>query len=342
MATLTTTMRSLGGRSIAVIATLFVISIFSAPVRADYGGLVHDDMNSPLVDRENLTVEQAREYLLSLINKDRASLNLKPVVLDEAGTRAAQSHSDDMATKGYLSHWNFEGKDPFQRYTESGGKDWDMENVYFDAVNESSGTGALVEIPLVTGPIFHRPEIEKMETSFFGEKPPYDGHRKNIIDPDHTGVGIGLSAASKLGVGMRMACDQEFINKYGEYADIPQSIKTGDRFTISGKLVKGFKLFNVDILRGELPQPMDLQSLSRQRAYGPPEDRIVTYFPAPLPSPAPLMTKETDSGLEFSVEAATDTWRPGIYLVSIWITHEDKPKEPFLASGRIVVIPAEK
>jgi hypothetical protein len=317
-------------------AILFVF--WSVSARAEYGGLVHDDMTSSVQDREILTSEQARDYMLTLINRDRAQLELKPVVLDEVANKAAQLHSDDMASKGYLSHWNFDGKDPFQRYTEAGGKDWDMENVYFDSENDSDRGGAAVEVPLNTGPIFRRPEIDKMESSFFGEKPPYDGHRKNIIDPNHTHVGIGISAAMKLGFGIRMACDQEFINKYGEFADIPKEVKIGDRFPVQGRLDKGFNLFNVDVLRGDLPKPMDSATLSKPRGYGPPQERIVTYFPSPFPSPAPVALTVTDKGTEFSVDVSTANWKPGLYYMTIWIAPADKPKDAFLASGRTVSV----
>jgi hypothetical protein len=323
---------------LAVVLTAAVMLVLPTGAGAEYGGLVHDDMTSPVSEREILTSEQARDYMLTLINRDRAQLGLKPVALDEVANKAAQLHSDDMASKGYLSHWNFEGKDPFQRYTEAGGKDWDMENVYFDSVNDSDRGAAVVEVPLTTGPIFRRPEIDKMEASFFGEKPPYDGHRRNIIAPDHTHVGIGISAAMKLGFGIRMACDQEFINKYGEFADIPKEIKSGDRFTVQGRVDKGFKLFNVDVLRDDLPKPMDAAFLSKPRAYGPPHERITTYFPSPLPSPAPLTLKETEKGTEFSVDVSTLNWKQGLYYLTIWIAPADKPKDPFLASGRTLAL----
>jgi hypothetical protein len=320
------------------LATFFLLCCAGA--RAEYGGLVHDDMTSSAADREILTSEQARDYMLTLINRDRTGLGLKPVALDEAANKAAQLHSDDMAAKGYLSHWNFDGKDPFQRYTEAGGKDWDMENVYFDSEGDSDRGGAAVEVPLVTGPIFRRPEIDKMESSFFGEKPPYDGHRRNIIDPNHTHVGIGISAAMKLGFGIRMACDQEFINKYGEFGDIPKEVTSGARFTVQGRLDKGFNVFNVDVLRSDLPTSMDAAALSKPRAYGPPHERVITYFPSPLPSPAPLVLKETDKGTEFSVDVSTADWKPGLYYMTIWIATSDKPKDPFLASGRTVAVTA--
>ncbi|MBX9724947.1 MAG: CAP domain-containing protein, partial [Candidatus Obscuribacterales bacterium] len=63
-------------------------------------------------DERNMTLAEARNYMLSLINKDRAGLKLPPVTLDEVASAAAQFHSDDMASKGYMDHYDLEGRSP--------------------------------------------------------------------------------------------------------------------------------------------------------------------------------------------------------------------------------------
>src|SRR2546423_12833131 len=78
---------------------------------------------------ERLSLGKARQYLLELINLDRASAKLKPVALDPVATAAGQAHAEDMARYHYLSHFNQQGKPPDERYTESGGTDHVSENV---------------------------------------------------------------------------------------------------------------------------------------------------------------------------------------------------------------------
>ena len=60
-----------------------------------------------------LSLDEARLYLVGLINRDRASGGLRPVTLDPGpATAAAQSHADDMAAHGYLGHWGSDGSVP--------------------------------------------------------------------------------------------------------------------------------------------------------------------------------------------------------------------------------------
>src|SRR5450432_4722149 len=75
-----------------------------------------------------LNLEQARRYVLALVNHDRAEYGLSPVTLDDAATRAGQRHADDMAKAGYTAHWGTDGSVPEQRYSEAGGTDFVQEN----------------------------------------------------------------------------------------------------------------------------------------------------------------------------------------------------------------------
>src|SRR5687767_11294152 len=51
-----------------------------------------------------LPLEEARLYVLELINRDRAEEDLPPVELDDTANRAAQRHSDDMSQHGFTAH----------------------------------------------------------------------------------------------------------------------------------------------------------------------------------------------------------------------------------------------
>src|ERR1700675_435129 len=68
-----------------------------------------------------MDVEQARRYVLSLVNRDRAANGLPPVVLDDTASRAGQRHADDMARSGYTAHWGTDGSVPEERYSDAGG-----------------------------------------------------------------------------------------------------------------------------------------------------------------------------------------------------------------------------
>ena len=54
------------------------------------------------------------------------------------------------------------------------------------------------------------------------EKPPLDGHHKNILDPAHTHVGVGLAV-----VGGEFALGQLFLNRYIKLGPLPDTLAAG-------------------------------------------------------------------------------------------------------------------
>src|SRR5438067_13876930 len=70
----------------------------------------------------DLTLEQARSYMLELINRDRGYCGLRPVLLDPVASRAGQDQAEEMAAHSYLAHFNLQGDSPQQRYARCGGR----------------------------------------------------------------------------------------------------------------------------------------------------------------------------------------------------------------------------
>ena len=93
-------------------------------------------------------------------------------------TAAAQNHCDEMARVGYIAHWDTAGKKPWQRYTEAGGRHNVGENLDYCI--------------LPTEEMFSGEQLEGLESSFMSEKPPEDGHREQILTPQHNKLGVGL------------------------------------------------------------------------------------------------------------------------------------------------------
>src|SRR5882757_113059 len=125
-----------------------------------------------------LNVEQARHYVLSLVNRDRSENGLPPVVLDDTASRAGQRHAEDMASSGYTAHWGTDGSVPEERYSDAGGTDFVQENAGCLADGEPR--------ELESAPRFQARQLERVEHAFMDEKPPRDGHRKNILKPGHS------------------------------------------------------------------------------------------------------------------------------------------------------------
>ena len=84
--------------------------------------------------------------------------------------------------------------------------------------------------------------------TFMKERAPNDGHKKNIINKDHNWVGIGYYLA-----GGQFRYNEEFIDRYVEFRDIPKELRINETGTITidtrGKLLSLFH----DHLQGEAP-----------------------------------------------------------------------------------------
>ena len=85
-----------------------------------------------------------------------------------------------MLREGYASHWNRAGWKPYMRYSQGGVTDHTSENI-----SSLNSTGFEVSFDSV------KAEMTARHEGLIGEEPPYDQHRRNILDPRHTHVGIG-------------------------------------------------------------------------------------------------------------------------------------------------------
>ncbi|MEK9132674.1 MAG: CAP domain-containing protein [Patescibacteria group bacterium] len=127
-------------------------------------------LNEPALDVGSLpSLEEARDQMLALINKDRADNQLPALVLAVDLNSIAQAHSQDMVAKKFFGHVNPLGQSPDDRRKNAG---------ITTPIRENLGKAAnleLVEAGLVRSPI----------------------HRAAIIDSAATRVGIGIAKNSE-------------------------------------------------------------------------------------------------------------------------------------------------
>ena len=255
-----------------------------------------------------ITQAQARAYMVELINRDRASVGLPPVRLDEgAASRAGQGHADDMATHGYLGHWGTDGSVPEQRFTEAGGTDMVLENASCFTDERSR--------KLDRAPRIDPTNIEQAEDMFFHEKPPHDGHRKNILKPWHRTVGIGIAQPVATPTEIPVPCiAQEFVDPYGTYLPLPRRVRGGDVLHVGGAIASPATFAGVGLARTDAPKPVAVSELNRRRSYPVPAPYQM-YWPPGFETPIPVKVV----GSRFSIDVpATDSGKPGLYELSVW------------------------
>jgi uncharacterized protein YkwD len=113
------------------------------------------------------SLQQAFEWqMFDLTNAVRVKHGLAPLSWDERARRSARNHSLDMATNNYFDHVNLKGQDPFERMEAQGIRYW------------TAGENIAMGYP---SSIFAH---EALMNSL--------GHRKNILNPNYTHVGMGV------------------------------------------------------------------------------------------------------------------------------------------------------
>lgn len=104
--------------------------------------------------------------VLALVNEERAAVGLPALHWHEEASQAAYAHSFDMDVRSFFSHTNPDGVGPGGRLAAQG--------IEFDAIGENIAKGFASPREVVQG---------WMESS---------GHRASILDPEFTGLGVGI------------------------------------------------------------------------------------------------------------------------------------------------------
>lgn len=247
---------------------------------------------------------EARAYGLSLINRDRAAAGLAAVKLDDVASIAALRHVRDLVAHGVTAHWGTDGSVPEQRYTEAGGQDLATENVacYADArARTVDDRGPFAPIA-----------IERFQSAFMAEVPPADGHRKNILGPSHTKVGLAYAMAP----GSDVVCVvQEFVDDYGTYGALPREAKQGQSIRVTGEIRAPATFGGVGLARIGLPTPRTPEELLKTGGYTMP-DPAIAYFPKGFKTPKPV---DLD-GPRFAIDLPlTGVSGPGLYEIQIFV-----------------------
>jgi uncharacterized protein YkwD len=265
---------------------------------------------------------EASRYVLTLINRDRQAAGLAPVELDPIASIGAERHARDMAKHGFTAHWGSDGSVPEQRYTEAGGSDMVQENVacLFDGVPRE----------LDHSPRFDPALLEQLERMFMDEMPPNDGHRLNILKPGHHRVGIGLAQPAAVN---QPCLAQEFVDDFGDYAQLPRSLPRNATLHVAGKLRDEVRFGGIGLGRIAPSSAKTAKELNLTRVYRIPQPETL-YFPAGFKTPKPVKLE----GQTFSIDIGLGPKpEPGRYEVSIWAKQPGQT-DLFMVSLRTIVV----
>lgn len=270
--------------------------------------------------------------MLSRINRDRAAHRLKPVQMDPHASEVADRYCELQIRNRTTGHFTKDGLAPYMRYAFAGGNDALSENAA-----AWSADYAFVErlIPDV---------MAKSQEAMLAERPPDDGHRRTILDPWATHVGVGLAWHKG-----ELRLTQEFLRRYIRWADgIPRSASPADRVTIRGTPVNGFNVEAVSVHYEPAPVAMSATTASRIESYSLPQHRRdyrvarrnvppehlsakakLNYFAGTSEWPGSSVQLSRDGSFTFNVSFDEGD---GVYTVVVWL-RPATGHEPFAASN---------
>ncbi|HEX2271815.1 MAG TPA: CAP domain-containing protein [Pyrinomonadaceae bacterium] len=247
---------------------------------------------------------ELRANLLEMVNEERAVEKVPLVKMDELATRVATNHAVEMATHEFASHWGRDGLKPYHRYSFAGGTEATQENV---SAADNTWSNKLSDL---------KQDTSYLHLRMYQEKPPYDGHRRTILAPQHTHVGFGI-AVDKL----RLRLVELFIARYVEVKPIARAAKPKSEVLFAGKILKRDHTLNgVEIFYEPLPKPPELAWLQQPRSYGLPE-QSKALRPKVMPPYTYADGKRGDVDIDaegnFSVPITFE--KPGIYTLMTWL-----------------------
>lgn len=273
-----------------------------------------------------------KRYMLHLINDEREKAGLDPVVLGD--NIVAQLHAESSLANCFLSHWGIDGLKPYMRYSLTGGYQSNGEN--------ARGLGYCIPASGRVGTILYRAigsiEQEVRDTMEGWMDSP--GHRRNILDPWHKKVTIGLAWDT-----YNFFAYQHFEGDYVDYTQLPTiengiltlsgTVRNGAGFTEDGDL--GVQIYYDrpphTLTRGQVSRTYCYDSglqIAALRApltgnrYYPEHEFTKTYkkcpdpYDVPTDAPAPGSPDEAHAFWEAAYQASQLS--SGVPIIVPWIT----------------------
>jgi len=291
---------------------------FLQSASASLGVALLDGRTSAADDLEK-TFTEIRANLLEMVNEERVVAKLNPLAVDELATQVATKHAQEMAAEDFASHWGRDGRKPYHRYSFAGGTQATQENV-----SAADNTWSMKVDDL-------KQDAAYLHVRLYQEKPPYDGHRRAILAPQHTHVGFGI-AVEKL----RLRLVELFVANYVKVEPIPRTAKSGERLRFKGKMPKeGYYLESVEVFYEPLPAPPEINWLRQPRSYALPDESRVLR---PKVKPPYVYADRQPGVVEMALDGTFTTPvtlfknEPGIYTIVSWLRRSSGSQKPFAAT----------
>jgi uncharacterized protein YkwD len=246
-------------RASGAAAALFVVACAATSSPARPRGLIVRAPRLPVTDTVPAPSSPPKEDpvkvgVFARINSDRAAAGLPPVAWDEAASKVADSFCAAQIAEGTRGHFLTDGVPPYARTAFAG----------------ISGMGSENSVAwLTTAPAFGESALALAlagHEDMMRETPPNDGHRRAILDPEATHVGVGWFMK---GGSFRMT--EEFLTRKLATLTLESD---GGTLLVRGRPLTGYSLQFVTIAREAEPEKISKDEARSRNAYTYPEPRL--------------------------------------------------------------------
>ena len=161
-------------------------------------------------------------------------------------------------------HWGVDGMLPYMRYTLAGGQGYVAENVSTTVVNPA----AVSRYPSVAP----QDELRAQHRGLMNSS----GHRRNILDPWHTHVSLGIAC-------QRYACAlvEKFQGDHVSFTEAPE-FRNGV-LTLKGNMASPFILYSIAVWYDLPVRPLSPGQLDRSYSYGAGKTPVAFVLDPPPP-----------------------------------------------------------
>jgi uncharacterized protein YkwD len=262
-----------------------------------------------------------REHVLKLINRDRKLYNLPPVQLDLEASAIGDDYCRRQIENGTNGHFTTDGLAPYMRYSFAGGNDGVSENAAAWSANYAFSDRALYEM------------ARRSQDAMMAESAPDDGHKRTILDPHATHVGIGLAWQRS-----EFRLVHEFIRRYVRWTrPLPRRARIGETVLVAGEPINGATVEAISVHHERVPEAMPAHVANALSNYSLPSKRK-DYFPRLRQEytrhpngTIEIVRREYPGGHRGDFTVAKDgafsfdvpfTQGPGIYTVVVWVRRD--------------------
>ncbi len=184
------------------------------------------------------------------INSDRAAAGLPPVAWDEAAARVADAFCAKQVFEQTRGHFLTNGLPPYARMGLAGIFGMDFENSVAWTTTGTSFQETALGLALAG------------QESMMAEKTGHDGHRRTILDPDVTHVGVGWAQGSGR---FRMA--QEFLVRRLARLTLARAAENPATVLFQGQVLPEYRLTFVTLAHEPTPRPLTRSQANSRTHY---------------------------------------------------------------------------